>query len=400
MSLVGKKIIVGVTGGIAAYKIPSLVRLLIKAGAQVQVIATAKALDFVTPITLATVSKNPVISKFTKNESGEWHNHVALGNWADLMVFAPVTANTLAKMAYGLSDNLLTTVYLSAKCPVFIAPAMDLDMYAHPATQTNIERLKSFGHTIIPATKGELASGLSGFGRMEEPENIFQSIQQFFEKKKTLLGKKVLITAGPTYEKIDPVRFIGNHSSGKMGIALAETAANLGAEVELILGPTNLSATHPNIHTTKVVSAEEMYQVTHKHFKQTDIAILAAAVADFTPKTKANHKIKKDGNTLSLELTATKDILASLGIIKNNKQVLVGFAMETNNEIENATKKLKKKNLNFIVLNSLNEKNAGFKHSTNKVTIIDDKGTITPYELKTKLEVAEDIFNKIDSYLV
>jgi phosphopantothenoylcysteine decarboxylase/phosphopantothenate--cysteine ligase len=399
MSLAGKKIIVGVTGGIAAYKIPSLVRLLIKAGAQVQVIATAKALDFVTPITLATVSKNPVISKFTKNESGEWHNHVALGNWADLMVFAPVTANTLAKMAYGLSDNLLTTVYLSAKCPVFIAPAMDLDMYAHPATQTNIERLKSFGHTIIPATKGELASGLSGFGRMEEPENIFQSIQQFFEKKKTLLGKKVLITAGPTYEKIDPVRFIGNHSSGKMGIALAETAASLGAEVELVLGPTNLSATHPNIHTTKVVSAEEMYQATHKHFKQSDIAILAAAVADFTPKTKANHKIKKDGNTLSLELTASKDILASLGKIKNNKQVLVGFAMETHNEIENASKKLHQKNLNFIVLNSLNEKNAGFKHDTNKVSIIDDKGELTPYKLKSKLEVAEDIFAKIETYL-
>jgi len=399
MSLVGKKIIVGVTGGIAAYKIPSLIRLLIKAGAEVQVIATPKALEFVTPITLATLSKKPVISKFTKNESGEWHNHVAMAAWADLMIFAPVTANSLAKMALGLSDNFLTTVYLSAKCPVFIAPAMDLDMYAHPSTQNNIKKLQSFGHTIIPATEGELASGLTGFGRMEEPENIFNTIENFFKKKKTLLGKKVLITAGPTYEKIDPVRFIGNHSSGKMGMALAETAAELGATVELILGPTNLSATHPNIHTTRVISAEEMYLATHKHFDQTDIAILAAAVADFTPKTKADHKIKKTGNTLSLQLTATKDILASLGKIKKENQVLVGFAMETNNEIENASKKLHKKNLNFIVLNSLNEKNAGFKHNTNKVTIIDDQGSIIPFELKSKKEVAIDIFDKINTYL-
>jgi len=399
MSLVGKKIIIGVTGGIAAYKIPSLIRLLVKAGAEVQVIATPKALKFVTPITLSTLSKKPVISQFAKNETGEWYNHVAIADWADLMIFAPVTANSLAKMALGLSDNFLTTVYLSAKCPVFIAPAMDLDMHAHPTTQNNIKQLQSFGHTIIPATEGELASGLTGYGRMEEPENIFNMIENFFKKKKTLLGKRILITAGPTYEKIDPVRFIGNHSSGKMGIALAETAAELGAEVELILGPTNLHAKHPNINTTHVVSAEEMYHATHQYFNHTDIAILAAAVADFTPKTKADHKIKKDGNTLSLELTATKDILASLGKIKRENQVLVGFAMETNNEIENASKKLHKKNLNFIVLNSLNEKNAGFKHDTNKITIIDNQGAVTPFELKSKKEVAADIFNKINTYL-
>ncbi len=399
MSLVGKKIIIGITGGIAAYKIPSLVRLLIKAGAEVQVITTPKALGFVTPITLSTLSNKPVISKFTKNESGEWHNHVAMADWADLMIFAPVTANSLAKMSIGLSDNFLMTIYLSAKCPIMIAPAMDLDMHAHPTTKKNIEKLQSFGHQIIPATEGELASGLTGFGRMEEPKNIYTIIHNFFEKKKTLLGKRVLITAGPTYEKIDPVRFIGNHSSGKMGIALAETAAELGANVELILGPTNISALHPNIHTTSVVNAEEMYNATHQYFEKTNIAILAAAVADFTPKTKADHKIKKDGNTLSLQLTATKDILASLGKIKKDNQVLVGFAMETNNEIENASKKLHKKNLNFIVLNSLNEKNAGFKHSTNKVTIIDNQGNVIPFKLKSKKDVAVDIFNKISTYL-
>ena len=400
MSLQNKHIILGVTGGIAAYKTPLLVRLLKKAGAQVQVIMTPAAHDFVTPLTLSTLSEQPVLTEFVKaGKEGVWNHHVDLALWADLILIAPATANTLAKMAHGLADNLLLTVYMSAKCPVMIAPAMDLDMYNHPTTNENLNKLQSFGVHIIPATEGELASGLTGYGRMEEPENIFNTIRTFFEKKKSLAGKTVLITAGPTYEAIDPVRFIGNHSSGKMGIALAEEAAERGAQVFLILGPTHLRASHPNIHTVRVQNAAEMYEATHRYFPQTDIAILAAAVADFTPEKKATHKIKKAGNTLSLNLKATKDILASLGKIKNDRQILAGFAMETQNEKENARKKLVKKNLDFIVLNSLNEKNAGFKHDTNKVSILTREGAVLDYDLKSKKAVAKDIFDLLATQL-
>ncbi len=400
MSLQNKHIILGVTGGIAAYKTPLLVRLLKKAGAQVQVIMTPAAHDFVTPLTLSTLSEQPVLTEFVKaGKEGVWNHHVDLALWADLILIAPATANTLAKMAHGLADNLLLTVYMSAKCPVMIAPAMDLDMYNHPTTNENLNKLQSFGVHIIPATEGELASGLTGYGRMEEPENIFNTIRTFFEKKKSLAGKTVLITAGPTYEAIDPVRFIGNHSSGKMGIALAEEAAERGAQVFLILGPTHLRTSHPNIHTVRVQNAAEMYEATHRYFPQTDIAILAAAVADFTPEKKATHKIKKAGNTLSLKLKATKDILASLGKIKNDRQILAGFAMETQNEKENARKKLVKKNLDFIVLNSLNEKNAGFKHDTNKVSILTREGAVLDYDLKSKKAVAKDIFNLLATQL-
>jgi len=395
MSLKGKKILVGITGGIAAYKIPSLIRLLIKSGAEVQVVTTPSALHFVTPLVLSTLSNKPVYSKFSHDETGQWNSHVALASWADLMLFAPLTANTLAKMAHGQADNLLTAVYLSAKCPVVVAPAMDLDMYAHPTTTKNIQTLKSFGNHIIPATHGFLASGLEGYGRMETPEKIVKFLESYFLKKKILIDKHILITAGPTFEAIDPVRFIGNHSSGKMGLALAETAAEMGAKVNLILGPNHLNITHPNINVTAVTSAAEMYQATHKYFHKSQIAILSAAVADFTPKNISNHKIKKEDHSFSLELEATKDILASLGKIKSKKQILVGFAMETQNEFENAQKKLHKKNLDFIVLNSLNDKNAGFKHNTNKISIIDKDGSITNYKLKSKTEVAKDIFAHI-----
>jgi len=397
VSLKDKNIIIGVTGGIAAYKIPLLVRLLKKAGANVQVLMTPAAKDFVTPVTLSTLSGNPVVSDFIKNKEGEWHNHVDMALWADLMLFAPVTANTLAKMATGQADNFLMAVYMSAKCPVMMAPAMDLDMYAHPATQHNLERLQAYGYHIIPATEGELASGLTGFGRMEEPENILAQIESFFKKKSSLAGKKVLITAGPTYESIDPVRFIGNHSSGKMGIAIAEAAAERGAEVVLVLGPTHLTANHPNIKTISVKNAAEMYEAAHQNFNDTDVAVLAAAVADFTPEKTADHKIKKTGSALSIALKPTKDILASLGKIKTDKQILVGFAMETENEKENARKKLLKKNLDFIVLNSLREKNAGFKHDTNKVSILTKDGRVLDFPLKTKREVAEDIWEVVES---
>ncbi len=395
MPLTGKKIVIGITGGIAAYKIPYLVRILKKKGAEIRIAMSNAAKDFVTPVTLATLSENPVISIFTNTENGTWNNHVEWAQWADVLLFAPVTANTLSKMANGQADNFLTAVYLSAKTPVFVSPAMDLDMYAHPATKKNIETLKSFGINIIPATSGELASGLTGYGRMEEPEEIVNILETFFLQDKPLINKSVLITAGPTYEAIDPVRFIGNHSSGKMGIALAEQAAKMGAKVNLILGPSNLSAKHSSIKTTKVVSAEQMYKAIHKYFKQSDIIIMSAAVADFTPKKVANNKIKKGGDTLELELKKTKDILKSLGEIKSKNQILVGFAMETQNELENAKAKLNKKNLDFIVLNSLNEKNAGFKHDTNKITIIDKNDSIKNYPLKSKSEVAKDIFNEI-----
>ena len=398
MSLQDKNIIIGVTGGIAAYKIPLLVRMLKKAGANVQVLMTPDAHNFVTPLSLSVLSGKPVLTDMLKNDTGEWNHHVNVALWADLLVFAPVTANTLGKMANGLADNFLLTVYLSAKSPVMIAPAMDLDMYSHPATVANIEKLKSFGHHIIPATEGELASGLTGYGRMEEPENIFEKIRLFFEKKKSLSGKKVLITAGPTYEAIDPVRFIGNHSSGKMGIALAEEAGERGAEVVLVLGPTHLQAHHPNIKTVRVQSASEMYEAVHRDFSDTDIAILAGAVADFTPEKTAGQKIKKTGDSMQLQLKSTRDILASLGKIKKPEQILIGFAMETQNEVENARKKLQKKNLDFIVLNSLNEKNAGFKHDTNKVSLIFRDGRIKNFPLKSKRAVASDIFDEINFF--
>ena len=395
MSVKDKNIIIGVSGGIAAYKIPLLVRLLKKAGANVQVLLTPAAHDFVTPVTLSTLSERPVLTEFKKDTTSSWNNHVSLGLWADLMVFSPVTANTLGKMATGQADNFLLAVYMSAKCPVMIAPAMDLDMYAHPATKANLDKLQSYGYDIIPATKGELASGLTGYGRMEEPENIFSRIQDFFTRKNDLADKKVLVTAGPTYESIDPVRFIGNHSSGKMGIAIAEEAAERGAEVVLVLGPTRLQASHPNIHTIRVQSAAQMYEAVHKEFDNADITIMAAAVADFTPEQIAGQKIKKSGDAMTLKLKATKDILASLGQKKSGNQILIGFAMETENEKANALKKLRKKNLDFIVLNSLREKNAGFKHDTNKVSILTKAGDIIDYPLKMKREVAGDIFDLV-----
>ncbi len=394
MPLQGKKIIIGISGGIAAYKIPLLIRLLKKNGAEVRVMMTPSAHDFVTPVTLATLSQNPVATDFIKNNGGQWNNHVEWGTWANLILIAPATANTLSKMAHGQADNFLLAVYLSARCPVYIAPAMDLDMYAHPSTLENIEKLKSFGNHIIPATIGELASGLTGAGRMEEPGKIFEIIQNHFDKG-PLKGKKVLVTAGPTYEAIDPVRFIGNHSSGKMGIAIAEQAAELGADVKLVLGPTDLRPANHNISIIPVISAEEMYQAVMKEFPSSDITIMSAAVADFTPRKKALHKIKKTGDTLNIELKRTKDILNELGKQKKEEQILIGFAMETQNEMENALQKLKKKNLDMIVLNSLNEKDAGFKHDTNKVTIINKDGNIKKFPLKTKKEVASDLFKEI-----
>ncbi|WP_400073046.1 bifunctional phosphopantothenoylcysteine decarboxylase/phosphopantothenate--cysteine ligase CoaBC [Zobellia russellii] len=392
----GKNILLGITGGIAAYKTTFLVRLLIKAGANVKIILTESASSFVSPLTLATLSKNPVLSSFVKEEEGatEWNNHVELGLWADLMLVAPATANTLSKMAAGTCDNLLLATYLSAKCPVFFAPAMDLDMYKHPSSKNSFEKLQSFGNVMIPATSGELASGLHGEGRMAEPEDILEFVKGYLKKGLPLSGKKVLITAGPTYEAIDPVRFIGNHASGQMGYELASVAANLGAEVILVSGPSKFSVTHESIDLKKVTSAEEMYNEVHLHYKEVDIAICAAAVADYRPKTVADQKIKKKVTEFSIELVKTKDILLSLGDQKH-KQFLVGFALETENELENAKIKLKKKNLDAIVLNSLNDKGAGFGKPTNKITFIDKNSSIKPFELKTKAEVAKDIFDEI-----
>ncbi|MDN3665431.1 bifunctional phosphopantothenoylcysteine decarboxylase/phosphopantothenate--cysteine ligase CoaBC [Algibacter miyuki] len=392
----GKNILLGITGGIAAYKTASLVRLLVKSGAQVKVIMTPSAKDFITPLTLSTLSKNPVHSTFTNEEDDNaiWNNHVDLGLWADVFVIAPATANTLSKMANGNSDNLLLATYLSAKCPVYFAPAMDLDMYKHPSSIASFSKLEAFGNIMIPAGTGELASGLVGEGRMAEPEDIVSFIENDILGNLPLHGKKVLITAGPTYEAIDPVRFIGNHSSGKMGFEIAKAAANLGAEVVLVSGPTHQKASHSLINVIPVVSAADMYQAVHEHFNTSNVAILSAAVADFTPKEVAHQKIKKKSDTLTLELGRTKDILASLGAAKTN-QFLVGFALETNNELENAKGKLKKKNLNLIVLNSLNDKGAGFQGDTNKVTFIDDAGNITENSLKSKADVAIDLLNKI-----
>jgi len=394
--LSGKKILLGITAGIAAYKTASLVRLFIKLDAEVKVVMTPASKDFITPLTLSTLSKNPVHSTFydKEDENELWNNHVDLGLWADYMVIAPATANTMSKMANGTCDNLLLATYLSSKCPVYFAPAMDLDMYIHPSTKKSLDKLKSFGNTIIPATSGELASGLVGEGRMAEPEDIVSFIENDVLSKLPLKGKKLLLTAGPTYEAIDPVRFIGNHSSGKMGFAIAKAAANLGAEVYLISGPSHQKITHSFVKRIDVVSAEEMYEAAHTYFKNVDIAILSAAVADYKPKNIATQKIKKKDSSLQIELAPTKDILASLGEIKKD-QFLVGFALETNNELENAKGKLKRKNLDAIVLNSLQDKGAGFATDTNKITIIDKDFTEKSFELKSKVEVAKDIINEI-----
>lgn len=394
--LSGKKIILGVSGGIAAYKSALLVRLFIKAGAQVQVIMTPASLDFVTPLTLSTLSKNPVYSSFFNEEEGNgvWNNHVDMALWADYMIIAPATANTMSKMVNGNCDNLLIATYLSVKCPVYFAPAMDLDMYKHPSTLASFEALKRFGNTMIPAESGELASGLSGEGRMAEPENIISFLEKDIENKLPLKGKKLLVTAGPTYEAIDPVRFIGNHSSGKMGFDIANAAANLGAQVTLVSGPTHLKIKNTSINLVRVISAEEMYNTCHQYFDEVDVAIAAAAVADYRPKNVASQKIKKSDSSFTIELEKTKDILASLGQIKKN-QFLIGFALETENEIEHAKQKIQKKNLDLIVLNSLNDSGAGFGKPTNKVTFIDKNFVIEPQELKTKEEVALDIVNKI-----
>ncbi len=391
--LSGKKVLLGITGGIAAYKIPLLVRLLVKAGAEVKVVITPEARDFVTPLTLSTLSKNPVFSTFYEGEDQVWNNHVELGKWADLFCIAPLTANTLSKLVDGHSDNLLLATYLSATGPVYVAPAMDLDMYRHPTTRENLKKLEAAGHTIIDAESGELASGLIGRGRMAEPEHIFEILEKTMKVQLPLRGKKVLITAGPTYEAIDPVRFIGNHSSGKMGFALAEVAAEKGAEVILVSGPTALHTQHSEIRMVGVVSAEEMYRAAHRYFSTVDVVIAAAAVSDYRPKQVADQKIKKKEGEMILELEKTKDILQSLGAEKEH-QFIVGFALETENGVANAQGKLKRKNLDFIVLNSLRDQGAGFKEDTNKITIIDKSGS-TSFDLKSKKEVAQDIMDTI-----
>jgi len=398
--LSGKKVLLGVTAGISAYKAAFLVRGFIKAGAEVRAVMTPEAKEFVTPLTLSTLSKNEVLSAFTQeeNENAVWNNHVEFGLWADFFVIAPATANTLAKMASGTSDNLLLATYLSAKCPVYFAPAMDLDMYKHPSTHNSFEKLQSFGNIMIPATSGELASGLEGQGRMAEPEDIVAFIEADILSRLPLKDKKVLITAGPTYEAIDPVRFIGNHSSGKMGYALAEAAANLGAQVTLISGPTHLQLKHNLINRINVTSAAEMFEEVKKHYKNVDVAIASAAVADYRPAQVANQKIKKKKAALKIDLEPTADILAYMGAEKK-KQLLVGFALETENEVANAQGKLQRKNLDLIVLNSLNDKGAGFKTETNKVTFITKSGAVLPQELKPKAEVAQDVFELIQQLL-
>ncbi|WP_348797217.1 bifunctional phosphopantothenoylcysteine decarboxylase/phosphopantothenate--cysteine ligase CoaBC [Flavobacterium adhaerens] len=394
--LSGKKILLGISGGIAAYKTASLVRLFIKAGAHVQVVMTPASKDFITPLTLSTLSKNPVFSEFYNNDekNEQWNNHVELGLWADLMIIAPATASTLSKMANGLCDNLLIACYLSAKCPVYFAPAMDLDMYTHPSTIESFTALKAFGNIMIPAEKGELASGLSGEGRMAEPENIISFLEKDLESKLPLKGKKILITAGPTYEAIDPVRFIGNHSSGKMGYDIAQSAANFGATVILVSGPTHFKINNSLIQVIPVVSAQEMYDACHDYYQVMDVVIAAAAVADYRPKNIAQQKIKKLADDFSIELEKTQDILLSFGENKKN-QFLIGFALETENEIENAKAKIQKKNLDLIVLNSLQDEGAGFATATNKVTFIDRDFNIEALELKSKEAVADDILNKV-----
>lgn len=405
-SLKGKHFVVGITGSIAAYKTCSLIRLLIKAGAEVQVVITPAGKEFITPITLSALTSKPVISEFFSQRDGSWHSHVDLGLWADAMIIAPATASTIGKMAHGIADNMLITTYLSMKAPVFVAPAMDLDMYRHPSTVNNLNVLRTYGNHIIEAADGELASHLVGKGRMEEPEKIFEVLSAFFNDKQSeqlacnndLAGKRILITAGPTHEKLDAVRFVGNYSTGKMGFALAESCANRGAEVELIAGPVELTVDHPHIHRTDVVSAQEMFEAATSLFPSVDAGILCAAVADFTPIKKADHKIKREGSgNLHLELQPTQDIAATLGKLKTAKQHLVGFALETDNEQHNACDKLRRKNLDFIVLNSLNDKGAGFAYDTNKVTILTAQGKTTEYPIKSKKLVADDIVEELVS---
>lgn len=396
--LSGKKILLGVAGSIAAYKTTYLTRLLIKAGAEVRVILTPAARDFVTPLTLATLSKSPVLWEYfdKEEEEGKWNHHVALGLWADLMLIAPATANTLSKMVNGTANNFLVGVYLSAKCSVYFAPAMDLDMYLHPSTQNNIKTLQSFGNVLIPAESGELASGLVGEGRMAEPEHIVEFLDKDLRSKAPLNGKKVLINAGPTYEAIDPVRFIGNHSSGKMGYALAKTALELGAEVHLVIGPNQLSIEkHPSLTITHIRTAAELLIACKEAFTSANVAILAAAVADYKPKEVADQKIKKNSETLVLELVKTEDVLYTLGLIKKKNQILVGFALETENAKENAQKKLHKKNCDFIVLNSPSEEGTGFGYNTNAVTIINKQGEAYPLSLKSKQKIAHEIFQHL-----
>lgn len=401
----GKKILLAFTGSIAAYKSAVLTRLLVKSGAEVRVIMTKSATDFISPLTLSTLSKNPCLIDFVKNENGEWNNHVELGLWADMMIIAPASANTIGKIANGICDNLLIATYLSCRCPIYIAPAMDEDMWNHPSTKKNINALKSFGNIIIPPGNGELASGLVGEGRMDEPENIIAFIENELSAKLPLRGKKALVTAGPTYEAIDPVRFIGNHSSGKMGYSIAEALAANGAEVTLISGPSHLSLNNNKINLIKVTSADEMYKSCIENFKKADITIMAAAVADYKPSVNHPQKIKKKDQKLDINLIPTKDILFELGKMKQKKQYLVGFALETNNELENAKIKLKKKNLDAIILNSLNDEGAGFsiigknKKATNKITIIDRNNKITNFDLKNKDEVARDIVGHVIRHL-
>lgn len=395
-NLKGKHIILGITGSIAAYKAATIIRLLVKRGAEVQVVITPAGKEFITPLTLSTLSSNPVISEFFSNRDGSWNSHVDLGLWADAMLIAPATAATIGKMANGIADNMLITTYLSCKAPVFVAPAMDLDMFAHPSTQQNLDRLRSFGNYIIEPGEGELASHLVGKGRMEEPEQIVEELNAFFDGQQLLKKKKILITAGPTYEKIDPVRFIGNYSSGKMGFALAESCAAQGAEVILIAGPVALQTYHPQIRRIDVESADEMYKAAMTAFPSVDAAILCAAVADYKPQIQHSEKIKREqSGEMTLQLIPNPDIAASLGGIKKAGQLLVGFALETNNEVQHAQGKLKRKNLDFIVLNSMRDAGAGFRCDTNKITIIDAEGGKEDFPLKSKQQVADDIIRKL-----
>jgi len=399
MRLEGKHIILGITGSIAAYKAAYLLRGLVKEGAEVQVVMTPAAKEFITPVTMSALSGRPVASDFFAANDGTWHSHVDMGQWADLMLVAPVTAATLGKMAHGIADNLLVTTYMSAKCPVFVAPAMDLDMFKHPSTLRNLDVLRSFRNVILEPGEGELASGLHGKGRMQEPEQLVEEVVRFFHSKKKLLNKKVLVTAGPTYEKIDPVRFIGNYSSGKMGFALAEELASQGAQVVLVTGPVALQLTNPNIQRLDVESAREMHEVCLTHFPEMDAAVMCAAVADYRPKQMANKKMKRQAHEMCIDLEATADIAASLGKLKTSRQLLVGFALETNDEEQNALGKLQKKNLDFIVLNSLQDQGAGFGVDTNKITILSKDNNVQVFELKNKAEVAVDIVEKLTQEL-
>ena len=400
MRLSEKHIVLGVTGSIAAYKAAYLLRGLVKEGAEVQVVMTPSAKEFITPVTMSALSGKPVASEFFSANDGTWNSHVDMGQWADLVLIAPATAATLGKMAHGICDNLLITTYLSAKCPVMIAPAMDLDMYRHPANQANLDVLRSFGNLIIEPGEGALASGLHGKGRMEEPENILEEVVQFFNQKKKLLNKHFLVTAGPTYEKIDPVRFIGNYSSGKMGYAIADRLANMGALVTLISGPVHVTNANPSVNIVKVESAEEMHKQCMRVFPETDGAVMCAAVADFTPVSFSGSKLKRGNDDLNIRLKPTSDIAGDLGRMKNDNQLLVGFALETNDEVSNAYSKLTRKNLDFIVLNSMNDRGAGFGVDTNKITMIDRDNNQVVFELKSKKEVAADIVDRMIAEMV